>query len=86
MMPPLPWLTAIRQRLVAGQHIADEDIHRLLALLRGKEPKRWCGHILWRDDHWKLESHDEGYDYNCGHVYADWTVCPLCATPRPAGT
>ena len=36
-MTPLPWLSAIRQRLEAGQHIADEDIRTLLALVEAGE-------------------------------------------------
>lgn len=54
----------------------------LLALLNvPEEPKVWCDHAFLQGSEWFFKSsHDSPF---IGCVPDRWTVCPICAAPRP---
>lgn len=57
-------------------------VEAVLAWATGQpREKTWCDHLTWSSKSWWLGKLD---DKGIMRVPDDWTVCPLCAAPRPA--
>lgn len=70
-------------RVIAGEHPqVPETVDALTDALCGKETA-WCRHIVRQDGHW-VALVGTAYQVLEGEMQA-WTVCPLCAAPRPSG-
>lgn len=72
---------------VTKRFMQERFVEQLLAWSQGARERMWCKDIVWQDGDWRLFCGAEGVSLagqpSWGVVMADWTVCPICAKPRP---
>ncbi len=73
----------LRASNIRTQEDMKETVDSILSLLDGQPSKRWCEHIVFRDDKWGIRSGGVTIFNIHACKVNDWKLCPICGSPRP---